>query len=186
MEAGTELPKANAFLKDQTKQAEYITDTSTIDVNKPGKYDIKIESNGKTYKVKLEIKDTVAPTAEIKNVDLYESHVIEAQEFIKGINDATNVTVAYKASPDFSKIGTQDVTLVLEDNAGNKSEYQAKLRISKTKETVKVDILNREYTVESFLKEKKDLAGASIIEPISVPEKLGTYPAPNLLPILRI
>jgi hypothetical protein len=177
MEAGTELPKANAFLKDQTKQAEYITDTSTIDVNKPGKYDIKIESNGKTYKVKLEIKDTVAPTAEIKNVDLYESRVIEAQEFIKGINDATNVTVAYKASPDFSKIGTQDVTLVLEDNAGNKSEYQAKLRISKTKETVKVDILNREYTVESFLKEKKDLAGASIIEPISVPEKLGTYPA---------
>ncbi|MGI6123685.1 MAG: transglutaminase domain-containing protein, partial [Acetivibrionales bacterium] len=169
--------KANAFLKDQTKQAEYITDTSTIDVNKPGKYDIKIESNGKTYKVKLEIKDTVAPTAEIKNVDLYESRVIEAQEFIKGINDATNVTVAYKASPDFSKIGTQDVTLVLEDNAGNKSEYQAKLRISKTKETVKVDILNREYTVESFLKEKKDLAGASIIEPISVPEKLGTYPA---------
>lgn len=177
MEAGTELPKANAFLKDQTKQAEYITDTSTIDVNKPGKYDIKIESNGKTYKVKLEIKDTVAPTAEIKNVDLYESRVIEAQEFIKGINDATNVNVAYKASPDFSKIGTQDVTLVLEDNAGNKSEYQAKLRISKTKETVKVDILNREYTVESFLKEKKDLAGASIIEPISVPEKLGTYPA---------
>ena len=177
MEAGTELPKANAFLKDQTKQAEYITDTSTIDVNKPGKYDIIIESNGKTYKVKLEIKDTVAPTAEIKNVDLYESRVIEAQEFIKGINDATNVTVAYKASPDFSKIGTQDVTLVLEDNAGNKSEYQAKLRISKTKETVKVDILNREYTVESFLKEKKDLAGASIIEPISVPEKLGTYPA---------
>lgn len=131
----------------------------------------------KKYKVKLEIRDTLAPEAEIKNIDLYEGRVIEPQEFIKGINDATNVTVDYKTTPDFNKIGTQDVTLLLEDEAGNKSEYQAKLRVSKTKENIKVDISNRVYTVEAFLKEKNDLAGASIIEPLIVPEKMGIYPA---------
>ncbi|NLO99256.1 MAG: transglutaminase [Clostridiaceae bacterium] len=177
LEAGSDLPQANVFLKDQTKQAEYITDITKIGTNKPGTYDIKIESNGKKYKVKLEIRDTLAPEAEIKNIDLYEGRVIEPQEFIKGINDATNVTVDYKTTPDFNKIGTQDVTLLLEDEAGNKSEYQAKLRVSKTKENIKVDISNRVYTVEAFLKEKNDLAGASIIEPLIVPEKMGIYPA---------
>ena len=175
--SGSDLPQANVFLKDQTKQAEYITDITKIGTNKPGTYDIKIESNGKKYKVKLEIRDTLAPEAEIKNIDLYEGRVIEPQEFIKGINDATNVTVDYKTTPDFNKIGTQDVTLLLEDEAGNKSEYQAKLRVSKTKENIKVDISNRVYTVEAFLKEKNDLAGASIIEPLIVPEKMGIYPA---------
>ncbi len=177
VEAGTELPKASVFLKDQTKQAEYITDITTIDIKKPGIYDVKIESDGQKYKVKLEIKDTVAPSAVIKNVDLYEGRLIEPGEFIKGLNDATNVSVVYKVEPDFNKVGVQDVTLLLEDEAGNKSEYQAKLRVSKTKENIKVDINNCEFTVESFLKEKGDVARASIIEPLSVPEKMGTYPA---------
>ncbi len=177
IEAGTGLPKASVFLKDQTKQAEYITDITKIGTNEPGTYDIRIESNGQKYKVKLEIKDTLAPEAEIKNIDLYEGRVIEPQEFIKGINDATNVTVVYKTTPDINRIGIQDVALLLEDEAGNKSEHQAKLRISKVKENIKVDITNREFTVETFLKDKNDLARASIIEPISVPEKMGTYPA---------
>ena len=176
-EAGTELPKASVFLKDQTKQAEYITDMTKIDIKKPGIYDVRIESNGQKYKVKLEIRDTLAPEAEIKNIDLYEGRVIEPQEFIKGINDAANVTVVFKNAPDFNRIGTQDVFLLLEDEVGNKSEYQAQLRVSKIKENVKVDISNRVYTVESFLKEKGDLSRASIIEPLSVPEKMGTYPA---------
>ena len=177
IEAGADLPKANVFLKDQTKQAEYITDIKIIRTNKPGTYDIRIETSGQKYKVKLEIKDTLAPQAEIKNIDLYEGRVIDPQEFIKGINDATNVTVTYKTTPDFNRIGTQDVVLLLEDEVGNKSEQPAKLRISKVKENIKVDITNRVFTVETFLKDKNDLARASIIEPVSVPEKMGSYPA---------
>ncbi|HHU89702.1 MAG TPA: transglutaminase [Clostridiaceae bacterium] len=177
IEAGSELPQANVFIKDQTRQAEYISDITKIEANKPGTYDVRIESNGKKYKVKLEIRDTLAPEAEIKNIDLYEGRIIEPQEFIKGINDATNVAVTYKNTPDFYKTGIQDVFLLLEDEAGNKSEYQASLRVSKTKENIRVDIGNRQYKVEDFLKEKNDLERASIIEPLSVPEKMGTYPA---------
>jgi len=177
IEAGAEFPQANVFLKDQTKQAVYITNIKEIETSNLGTYDLKIESGGRKYKVKLEIKDTLAPEAEIKNVDLYEGRQVEPQEFIKGIKDATNVKVAYKTTPDFNKIGIQDVVLLLEDEAGNKAEYQARLRVSKTKESIKVDIGNRVFKVEDFLKDKKDLAKASIIEPSSVPEKMGTYPA---------
>jgi len=121
IEAGAEFPQANVFLKDQTKQAVYITNIKEIETSNLGTYDLKIESGGRKYKVKLEIKDTLAPEAEIKNVDLYEGRQVEPQEFIKGIKDATNVKVAYKTTPDFNKIGIQDVVLLLEDEAGNKA-----------------------------------------------------------------
>lgn len=177
IEAGLELPNANVFLKDNTKQASYITDTAKINLKTIGVYDIKIESNGVNYKVKLEVRDTTAPTAELKAMDLYESRIVEPQEYIKHINDATNVTVTYKATPDFSKVGNQEVVLLLEDSAGNKSELKGKLRISKVKEIVKVDIINKKLDLESFLKEKSDLSVASIIEPLSIPDKMGIYPA---------
>ncbi|HHU60118.1 TPA: transglutaminase [bacterium] len=154
---------------------------SLIDLNQPGVHKIKIASDGRKYNVRLEVKDTTAPQAEIKNIDLYESRAVEPQEFIKQITDATSVSVSYKATPDFNKIGTQNVDLLLVDSSGNKSEFQAKLRVSKTKETIKVDILNRALNLESFLKEKNDLPAATLIEPQSVPEKLGTYPAKVLI-----
>lgn len=177
IEAGLELPNANVFLKDNTKQASYITDTKTINLKEIGVYDIKIESNGVNYNVKLEVRDTIAPNAELKTVDLYESRAVEPQEFIKQINDATNVSVAYKATPDFNKAGNQEVTLLLQDSAGNKSELTGKLRISKVKEIVKVDVTSKDIDVEAFLKEKSDLSIASLLEPLSLPDKMGVYPA---------
>ncbi len=177
IEAGLELPEANVFLKDKTKQASYITETRELNLKAVGVYDIKIESNGVNYKVKLEVRDTIAPTAELKTVDLYESRTVEPQEYIKQINDATNVTVSYKATPDFSKAGNQEVALLLVDSAGNKTEVQGKLRISKVKELVRVDIVDKKLNLESFLKEKGDLSMASIIEPLNLPDKMGIYPA---------
>ncbi len=177
IEAGMELPGANMFLKDNTKQASYVTDTTKINLNETGIHDITIESNGVKYKVKLEVRDTIAPSAELKTVDLYEGRSVDPQEFIKKINDGTNVTVSYKTTPDFSKTGNQDVFLLLQDSAGNKTELTGKLRISKVKEIVKVDMVKKELNVEAFLKEKSDLSSASLVEPLTIPDKMGVYPA---------
>ncbi|HHW22741.1 MAG TPA: transglutaminase [Clostridiaceae bacterium] len=165
------------FLKDNTKQASYVTDTTKINLNETGIHDITIESNGVKYKVKLEVRDTIAPSAELKTVDLYEGRSVDPQEFIKKINDGTNVTVSYKTTPDFSKTGNQDVFLLLQDSAGNKTELTGKLRISKVKEIVKVDMVKKELNVEAFLKEKSDLSSASLVEPLTIPDKMGVYPA---------
>lgn len=180
-EAGEELPGANVFLKDSNAHAEYITDISQIKPNQTGVHKLKIESNGRRYNVKLEIKDTIAPTAEIKSIDLYEASIVEPQDFVKEIIDASDVSVSYKTEPDYRKIGAQDVVVILEDKSGNKAEYQARYRVSKAKEVVKVDIFNRTLNLEAFLKEKSDLPNASLIDPISIPEKFGTYPAKILI-----
>lgn len=176
IEAGGELPKANDFFTDSTiKGVEYITDMSEINSSEPGIYDVKIKSGKKTYDVKLEIKDTIAPTAEIANVDLYESRIVDPQEFIESIKDVTNVKVAYKTEPDYNKTGTQEVSLVLEDTSGNKSEYQSILRISKVKEIIEVDISEGELDAEAFLKNQSDLDKASIVD-TPFPVTLGVFP----------
>lgn len=176
-EAGTELPSANVFLKDNSTDAKYVTDLTWININQPGAHKIEIEVGGTKYKVKLEIKDTTAPTAQIQDVDLYEGRTVKPSEFIKEITDATNVTVSYKAEPEYSKIGTREVELILEDTSGNKSEYKAKLRVSKTNDIVKVDIQNRALNLEAFLKNPEDLPNAVLLEPQSVPAEIGIYPA---------
>ncbi|NLO93601.1 MAG: transglutaminase [Clostridiaceae bacterium] len=176
-EAGTELPSANVFLKDNSTDAKYVTDLTWININQPGAHKIEIEVGGTKYKVKLEIKDTTAPTAQIQDVDLYEGRTVKPSEFIKEITDATNVTVSYKAEPEYSKIGTREVELILEDTSGNKSEYKAKLRVSKTNDIVKVDIQNRALNLEAFLKNPEDLPNAVLLEPKSVPAEIGIYPA---------
>lgn len=177
IEAGMELPNASVFLKDSTKQAKYISDTSTVKMNEIGVYDLKIESGGAKYNVKLEVRDTIPPSAELKTVDLYESRPVEPQEFIKQINDGTNVKVSFKTNPDLNRTGNQEVILLLEDSAGNKTELKGKLRISKVKELVKVDMVKREVNLESFLKEKSDLSSASLVEPLEIPGVMGIYPA---------
>jgi hypothetical protein len=177
IEAGMELPEANVFLKDNTKPARYLTDIIKINMKEIGVHDLTIESNGSKYKVKLEIRDTIPPSAELKKVDLYEGRTVDPQEFIKQINDGTNVTVSYKTTPDFSRTGNQDVFLLLQDSAGNKTELTGKLRISKVKELVKVDMVKKEVNLEAFLKEKSDLSSASLVEPLVIPDKIGVYPA---------
>ncbi|NLX63430.1 MAG: transglutaminase [Clostridiaceae bacterium] len=175
MEAGGELPDAGAFFKDYTEDAEYVTDMTGINLNEPGIHDIEVRSGKKTYRVKLEIKDTIPPDAEIEMVDIYESRTVEPHEFIKSVKDATEVTITYKTEPDYGRTGSQQVVLILEDMSGNKSEYQAVLRISKVKRIAEVDISEGRFDVGIFLKEQKDIVDAEIVDTL-FPDTLGVFP----------
>jgi len=175
MEAGGELPDAGAFFKSQTMDAQYVTDMAGINKNEPGIHDIEVRSGKKTYRVKLEIIDTVAPDAEIEMVDIYESRPVEPREFIKSVKDATEVTVSYKDEPDYSKTGSQQVVLILEDTSGNKSEYQSVLRISKVNRIAEVDISEGRFDVRVFLKDEKDIVDAEIVD-TPFPGTIGLFP----------
>jgi len=175
MEAGGELPDAGAFFKNNAEDAEYVTDMAGINLNEPGTHDIEVRSGKKTYRVKLEIKDTIAPVAEIWMVDIYESRTVEPREFIKSVKDATEVTVTYKTEPDYNRTGSQQVVLILEDTSGNKSEYQSVLRISKAKPIAEVDISEGRLDAGIFLKDERDIADAEIVD-TPFPDALGLFP----------
>lgn len=174
VEAGSGNPDANMFIKNNAKSARFVTDISAINMNEPGIHDLIIESGGLEYRVKLEIVDTTAPKADIVDLDLYESRNVEPKEFLKNIRDATEVNVSYVTAPDYTRTGSQEIVLMLEDTSGNKTEYKAVLRISKLKAITEVEISGDALDAGLLLKDQKDLQEVHMDTPF-IPDKLGDY-----------
>lgn len=170
LEAGEELPPAGVFFERFNGNAAYATDMSAIDLNKPGAYNIEIISGKKVYKSILEIKDTIPPVADVREIDLYNGESVDADQFVLNVKDATDVTVEYKEKPDFSKINTQRVAIILKDTSGNTTEYEATLRVSKVKKEIRIEANDGTLDAADFLK-KPDEKGSIAL--VTVPETLG-------------
>lgn len=154
VEAGSQLPSASDFLKGKgsSDKISYITDISRISNNALGVYDIEIKAGRKKLRSKLEIRDTIPPRGITRQVDLYEGETAEAEQFFESIDDVSEVRVSFKEKPDFSRINSQPVILILTDASGNTAEYCANLRISKVKEAIKVEAGCEEINLFEFLK----------------------------------
>jgi hypothetical protein len=158
LEAGEKAPEVSQFMKDKKVSGTLVTNLSDVNMNVPGTYEIKLQVGKKLYTSKLEIKDTVAPTAEVVNYEVWPEEIKEAKEFVKNIIDATEVKVAFKEQPDFNKVGPQDVLVTLEDTSGNSTELKALLTIKEDKEAPKIEgTKNQTVYVGSAVAYKKDV-----------------------------
>ena len=101
------------------------TDLSVVDTNLKGSYDVVLTLEGKTYKSKLVIVDTTAPTAETRDVTVEVEGSVTTDQFILTTNDLGEVTVSFKSDPDLSQVKDVNVTLILSDDSGNSSEVTA-------------------------------------------------------------
>lgn len=142
LEAGTRIQDISIFLKDKNAAATFATDIAAINMNSPGVHEIKIEVGKKIYSTKLEITDTVAPTAVVVNHEIWAKEEKEAKEFVKNIVDATEVKVYFKEEPDFSKAGDQEVLVILEDAGENKTEIKVALTVKADTEPPKIEGTN--------------------------------------------
>lgn len=134
VEAGTESISVADFLTDDAEAGEndkILTDEEEIKLNQVGKTSLEILLNDVVYTVTLKVKDTIAPKAYIINKETYQGKEIPASDFVRTIFDETQVTVSYKKDPDFKKVGAQTVTLVLQDEGNNTTEYKATLYVNK-------------------------------------------------------
>ena len=128
-EAGVEVLPQD-FLKNEDEKAVFTEKSQPIDIHIPGEYTVYVKSGLFTHKCKLVIQDTVAPKAESNEVILEYGDCCEAAEFVKNIEDATNVTVEFITTPDFEKGGEQTVSVILSDIAGNTTTLESKLLIA--------------------------------------------------------
>ena len=126
LEAGDQI---NLELFVTGEKAEFVTDVSKIDINKPGTHTIIISVDGREYESTLSIRDTKAPTAEVLALSTKLGVLPKAEEFVKNIQDSSSVLVSYKTVPDVSVGGTKDVILVLKDSFGNTSELATKITV---------------------------------------------------------
>lgn len=176
VEAGTQLPDASIFYDGTADYATYVTDISAIPLDVPGVYDVEINIDGRVYKSKVEIKDTIAPTGVVKTIDLYEGETVTAEAFFESISDVTDVSVSFKTEPDFTRRDLQVVSLILTDTSGNTSEYETTLWISKLKELVQVEATHELLDASKFLKPNVSAGDLTIISGPTALNKVGKYP----------
>ncbi len=162
IEAGSSMVEVQEFLVNKNKKANYITDITTINLNKPGVYPIEIAIDDKIYTASLEVIDTTSPTAKAVNNAVIKGESITADQFVTEITDSTDVTVAFQAIPNTSIAGEQEVSIILEDEVGNKTLMNAILTVFDMKNEVAIeagtewnisaeDYLNGENHKVSFL-----------------------------------
>lgn len=104
-------------------------DLNDFDSSKLGTYTIVYEYQGKKAKLKVEVVDRVAPVFETQEIDVFENEELDPMRFIKYIEDATETKVYLKEKPVLKEGETIDVVVVVEDEAGNKSEQTSKIHV---------------------------------------------------------
>ncbi|MCL2662370.1 MAG: hypothetical protein FWE83_03465 [Oscillospiraceae bacterium] len=122
IEAGDPMPDASIFARSTEDRAEYITDVSGILLNKVEDIDLSVSVNEIAYDVILRVVDTIAPTATPIPRLIAVGETLFANDFVIDVYDATEVSVTYKEPPDYSTLGKQEVTVILEDEGGNVTE----------------------------------------------------------------
>ncbi len=101
------------------------TNLTTVDTQVKGTYEIVLTLDNKTYKSKLVIVDTTAPTAETREVTVEVGGTVTTDQFILSTSDLGEVTVSFKSQPNLSEVKDVIVTLVLSDDSGNSAEVTA-------------------------------------------------------------
>ena len=129
MEAGTAIPDLSDFLLSEQENASFVTPVSEINTSETGDYDIEISVDDISYTTVLHIQDTIPPELELRDVDAYTFKLPVMESFIVSVKDATNVICNYVTNPDFSILGTQQVTICATDASGNHTEKTANLTL---------------------------------------------------------
>lgn len=168
IEAGTKMIEASVFLYHQSDEAYFLTDMKSIDLSVPSEYTIELQLQGKdkVYQSTLIIQDTTPPAADPVEKQIGPGTQLEPNEFVDNIHDATDVQCTFKKMPDFEKIGVQEVTIILEDGAGNTATVQTTLTISRVRTRLYIEAGTKEgLSIEDFL--LADSVDAEILTDIS-------------------
>lgn len=137
-EAGVEVTVQD-FLKKADEQAYFTDDSEAIDIACPGTYHVKIKTGLLTHNSILYITDSIAPEGKPVRVSLEIGRECEAEAFVSDITDATEVSVSYIRQPDFTRPGTQEVSVMLTDLGGNETEVDAELFVLQVVEELTVE-----------------------------------------------
>lgn len=109
-------------------------DTSKVQVDKLGTYDVIYRVKGKEYILKLEVGDIQAPTFDIQDIDVDLGTKVNIESFVSNIKDQTKTKAFFKEDYNFNQPMDQDITVIVEDEAGNKTKKQAHVKIVKDTE----------------------------------------------------
>ena len=124
--------KPMSFIKKiRGNKSDVTVDDSKVNVKKLGKYKITYTLNKKNYVLNVEVVDTKKPTFKVVNKAVEVGTKVKASEFVTDIKDETKTKTYFKKNVSFDKEGTQKVTVVVEDQGGNKTEKEVTVKAVK-------------------------------------------------------
>lgn len=100
-----------------------------IDESVCGTYRVIAQTETERAILSLVLSDTTAPTGRTHNFNLLSGTTLNPEDFVTGINDASEVTLSYKTAPDYDSLAPQTVVVTAEDAHGNTAEFSASLQI---------------------------------------------------------
>lgn len=155
VEAGEAAPEPSAFFEDTGVRAAFLS-KHMPDTSVPGEYRLKVRNGLLIFNVTLNVRDTVAPTAKAIPVSIRKGErTVDASEFVRDIEDKTQVEVTLANPIDYSLNGDRDVTVILRDAGNNETEYTSRLTIYPPEiiPSYTVEAGSAGYDVKNFLKE---------------------------------
>lgn len=155
-EAGVSVSSTD-FVAKQLSAVSFTKKFVLPNSNAPGEYPVEIKHWIFKKKSKLIITDSIAPTAEIRNVDIYMGETCDINTFIVSTTDATPVTVKFATRPDLTKPGAQNVEIIVSDSSGNVNKYPAELYItSLLAKDIEIEIGEPLPTLSDFVGEARE------------------------------
>lgn len=155
LEAGTQIRTSDLLrYKGDKKKNNFAL--PGVDISAPGEYPVDIRLAPFTYHSTVTVKDTKAPTAAVRDVTAWYGSTVSPEDFIEQMEDATEITAAFASEPDMRTCGEQEITIILTDTSGNKTELTANLTVSGTKPAVEIGLGEElpdpaAYLAEEFL-----------------------------------
>jgi hypothetical protein len=128
VELGSKTIPLDQFVK-EGKEARLMTDTSGISLDQLGEHKLEFAYKRKTYVATLKVVDTIAPVGTPVAHTIYNDESLTPEDFVADIQDATQTTIAFDKTPDFTKVGKQNVVIRLTDTSGNVGLVTAELTV---------------------------------------------------------
>lgn len=151
LEAGSAMPDLSEFLLSKDENAAFVTPVSEMDTSEIGDYNIEISSEGTSYNTVLHIVDTISPELKLRDIDTYTFSLPAMDNFIVSVKDATNVTCDYVTKPDFTRLGTQEITIRATDEGGNYAQQTASLTLRQDTEP---PVISGAINIKAYIGEK--------------------------------
>ena len=107
----------------------YLMADGAADFSSPGTKLVNLTVNGKARLCLMRLVDTTAPAAEFNELSIGVSETLTPDKFLLNLKDAQPVAVYFAENPVFGQVGTQSVTVMMEDMSGNLGSVSGALHI---------------------------------------------------------
>ncbi len=139
VEAGDQGIEAERFMKYRYLEGSFVTDIGSINTSIPGRYQVQLLVGGRVHTSILEVVDTIAPAVTVGDLLALRGENVNPRAFVTEMSDATQVSVSFGEQPDTLVPGEQEVTIICEDNGGNKTVKKARLTVLDVRSTVTME-----------------------------------------------